>query len=151
MPGPDLYADNLLTPHDRGAPVVSAMQLISQSVLRLDLEPLPEPELDPDLSELPLLSRSAEVLRYQGSRLEYALSPNGFLRGWVLLVLRIAIFVGVPCVLIAPLLVLILRALKTCAELFYEAASALLSGLAELALAALAAAVLLALLSRGRE
>jgi len=77
-------------------------------IRRWQPEPLPEPEVDPDLPRLSAIERSAEVLSYTCRRFEYWLSPQGTLREWLKFNLRLAIGLAVPSLLVAPLVTLAL-------------------------------------------
>jgi hypothetical protein len=65
--------------------------------------PLEKPTVHEDLPHMSHVERSAEALRYQMLRLEFALSPDGGMREWLKLVLRMAIVAGAPCLLIVPI------------------------------------------------
>jgi len=58
-------------------------------------QPLVRPIVDPDLTSLSPIERSAEVLRYQLLKVEYALSAGGSLREWLKLNLRIAVVLAI--------------------------------------------------------
>ena len=70
-------------------------------------EPLEKPTVNPDLTDLPPVERSAEVLRYQLGRTEYGLSPGGRLRAWIRFVLILFVSAGVPAALLTPIAVLV--------------------------------------------
>jgi hypothetical protein len=104
--------------------------------------PLAEPRVDPDLPHLPAIVRTAEVLRYQALRLEYALSPDGALRGWAKLNLLAFLVLGIPVALFVPALTLLLGFLATGTALFLEAAvNLLLAFLALLAIVVVGTAI----------
>ena len=51
-----------------------------RTLRKWDPQPIPKPELDPQLGTYSGLERAAEILRYRLHRLEYVLSPCG--RRW---------------------------------------------------------------------
>ena len=65
-------------------------------------EPVPEPDIDPDLVDLPWPERSAEVTRHFVLCIERWLSPSGWLREWVRLNIRIAVAFGATSLLVVP-------------------------------------------------
>lgn len=69
--------------------------------------PIPKPQIDPRLDELPSLQRIAEVCRYLCLRLEYAVSSGGTLRAWVRVNLMVLLTGIVPALLVVPLLTLL--------------------------------------------
>src|SRR5436190_200688 len=69
-----------------------------------DPTPLPPPQVDPGLAHFTALERSAEVFRYGLNRLEYWISPKGWLRQWLLLNIRMALLLAIPSVLVVPLI-----------------------------------------------
>ena len=74
--------------------------------------PVTSPEVDPQITRLSPIERSAEVLRYSIRRAEYWLSPEGLLREWIRRILRLAMALAVPTVLLAPLITLLLFRLQ---------------------------------------
>jgi hypothetical protein len=75
--------------------------------------PLKQPTVDPDLTVLSAIERSAEVIRYSAGRLEYWLSPRGELRAWFKLNLLLALLLVVPVLLVAPVVTLFLSTVAT--------------------------------------
>ncbi len=69
--------------------------------------PIPMPQIDPQLDELTMLQRIAEVCRYLCLRLEYAVSSGGTLRAWVRVNLLVLLTGIVPALLVVPLLTLL--------------------------------------------
>ncbi len=61
------------------------------------------PRVEPDLSRLSPIERSAEVIRYSLCRAEYWISPNGWLREWFRINLWFAVVLAIPAILVAPL------------------------------------------------
>lgn len=92
--------------------------------LRAAWQPVPiqAPEVDPDLTALSPIERSAEVLRYKFLQLEYALSPSGALRGWLKLNLLLCLLLAIPAVFIVPILTAVLSAFETWTALLHAAA-----------------------------
>ena len=67
------------------------------------------PRIDPKLTQLPVVERSAEVLRYTLWRTEHWLSPGGTLRAVLRINLKLALLVGIPVLIIGPVLLLLLE------------------------------------------
>ncbi len=86
-----------------------AKQVRQIVIRRWQPEPLPEPEVDPELPGLSAIERSAEVVSFTCRRFEYWLSPQGTLREWFKFNLRLAIGLAVPALLVAPLVTLALK------------------------------------------
>ena len=61
------------------------------------------PRVEPDLSRLGPVERSAEVIRYSLCRAEYWISPNGWLREWFRINLWAAVVLAIPAILVAPI------------------------------------------------
>ena len=57
---------------------------------------VPTPRVDAELVRLPVIERSAEVVRYTLWRTEYWLSPGGTLRAVLRLSLKLALLIGLP-------------------------------------------------------
>jgi hypothetical protein len=89
-------------------------------------EPLPIPAVDLYLPHLSAIERSAEVLRYTCSSLEYWLSPQGLLREWLRFNLRIACVLIVPALVVAPLVSLALRQFESWVDLISRTTSNLI-------------------------
>jgi hypothetical protein len=99
-------------------PVPSHTHSIGQTLAMIVREawvptPLKPPRVDPDLPDLPTIERVAEVFRYAGHRLEYTLSPGGQLRAWSKLNLALALFLGIPIILLMPVVTLGLSTLTS--------------------------------------
>ena len=60
------------------------------------------PRVEPDLSRLGPVERSVEVIRYSLCRVEYWISPNGWLREWFRINLWFAVVLAIPALLVAP-------------------------------------------------
>lgn len=69
---------------------------------------LQPPQVDPALTELHPVVRVAEVLRYSLTKFEYWLSPGGYVREVARLSLLLAVILGFPALLVAPLATLLL-------------------------------------------
>ena len=101
------------------------------------------PTIDPYLTQLSFIERSAEVLRFQLLRLEYALSPEGWLREYLKLNLRIAACVAIPASILGPVIAFVLiMVVGWTASLLTIAVNCLLTLLAVIAIAALLTGVL---------
>lgn len=70
--------------------------------------PVPPPRVDPGLTTLSAIERSAEVLRYTARCGEHWISPEGLLREWLRHILRLTTAVAIPAVFMAPLITLLL-------------------------------------------
>ena len=123
-------------PRGKVSPVLRSMYrrplLALRNLIAWSPAPLPEPVVDADLAELPVVERVAETLRYSALRLEYAISRDGFLREWTKLVLRIAVVVAVPCVLLVPALTYFLGGLAQWTAFLRAAAVDLVTTIAAL-------------------
>jgi len=67
------------------------------------------PRINPKLTRLPVFERSAEVLRYTLWRTEYWLSPGGTLHAVLRLSVKLALLIGIPVLLIGPVVLLLLE------------------------------------------
>ena len=72
-------------------------------------KPLNPPQVN--LRDMDNITRSAESIRYSVLNVEYWLSPNGCGREWLRHVLRVALFLAAPVLLLAPLISLFLVSL----------------------------------------
>lgn len=100
-----------------------AKQMREIVIQRWQPVPLLVPMVDIDLPYLSAIERSAEVLRYTCSRLEYWLSPQGQLREWLRFNLRIACVLVVPALVVAPLVTLALGQFKAWVDLIVSTTS----------------------------
>ena len=107
--------------------------------------PIPKPQIDPHLDELPSLQRIAEVCRYLCLRLEYAVSSGGTLRAWVRVNLMVLLTGIVPALLVVPLLTLLASEFTSFTGYLLQASRNLLDAVVTLieAVAALAGLILL--------
>lgn len=90
-------------------PVASPGTVSAAMVFLGASRPLDLPRPDPDIARMGCVERSAEALRYALLRLEYFVSPDGMLRRWNRLVLRLAAFLAVPALVLVPLTLLFLE------------------------------------------
>lgn len=72
-------------------------------------EPVARPEVDAALIRMPWPERAAEVIRYSTLRLERWLSPNGALREWLRLNLRVGVIALAVALLVVPPVSMLLR------------------------------------------
>jgi hypothetical protein len=79
--------------------------------------------VDPDLPPFCALERSAEVFRYGLNRLEYWLSPGGWLREWLRFNIRFALLLAVPSLLVVPLITFMLGQLSNWSDLLAQTTS----------------------------
>ena len=100
-----------------------AKQMREIVIQRWQPVPLQVPMVDIDLPYLSAIERSAEVLRYTCSRLEYWLSPQGMLREWLRFNLRIACVLVVPALVVAPLVTLALGQFRAWVDLIVSTTS----------------------------
>ena len=84
---------------------------------------LPVPVVDIELPQLSGIERSAEVLRFMSSKLEHALSPQGTLREFTKLNVRVAFCIAIPALMVAPLVTMALQQLKTWVAMLSETVS----------------------------
>ncbi len=73
---------------------------------------LEEPRMNLDIQPTNRWQRSLESVRYSMLRLEYWASPNGQIREWMRLNARLAAAVGIPLILIVPLVTFLLGQLQ---------------------------------------
>lgn len=116
-------------------------------------EPIPRPVVPPDLTNLPFLIKSAEVLRYQIRKLEYSISSGGGLRAWFKLNLLVTLLLAIPAFLLFPVITAVLVAFAGWAIcLMYIVRSLLMALLYALAIAAIVTTVICLILpSRGKR
>ena len=80
------------------------------------------PKLQRSFLKLPPIQRAAEVLRYSLLKAEHWLSPQGRLREWMRLNILAALFIGVPALIIVPILTYLLGEFATWMLFLAEAA-----------------------------
>ena len=80
------------------------------------------PRVDPQLEQLGSIERASEALRYSALRAEHWLSPRGMLREYFRLNLKLALFLGIPTLVLTPILTLLLSTAVTCSAILVEIA-----------------------------
>ena len=88
-------------------------RLPSRLSLHWKPQPIEPPRVDEEVTQLPPIERSAEVLRFTVLKAEHWLSPNGRLREWLRFNFVAALIIGVPALLIIPIITFILGAFAT--------------------------------------
>src|SRR5687767_2020170 len=91
----------------------SQPSLFSRLKLNWHPQPVAEPKIDPQLDQLDHLQRTAEVLHYSMRRLEFWLSPGGTLREWLRFNVVVTAVLGIPALLIVPLITYLLEQFTT--------------------------------------
>jgi len=91
----------------------------------LQSEPIAPPIIDPDLERLAPIERAGEVLRYTLCRAEYWLSPGGLLREWLRFNLRLALWLGIPALVLTPVITVLLTTAVTWSGILVEIAKKL--------------------------
>ena len=71
-------------------------------------QPLTPPKVNRELSRLPAPQRIGEVVWYSLLRLEFWVSPGGGLREWARLNVALALLIGIPVLIFAPIVTLLL-------------------------------------------
>lgn len=99
--------------------------------------PLEPPQVDPDLEHLSGLERITEVLRFQFLRVEAAVSPMGGLRAWLKLNLLVAAVLGIPALIVVPVVTYLLHGFATWSGYLSQIAENLLRVAVSVSLAAL--------------
>jgi hypothetical protein len=85
-------------------------------------QPLEPPRVDPELPELNPLQRSAESLRYSTLKTEYWISAGGTLREWLRLNCWVSIFLGIPALIVVPVITFLLNQFTTWTALLVQIA-----------------------------
>ena len=107
------------------------------------------PRVNPELEALSAPERAAEALRYSLHRAEHCIAPDGRLRRWLRLILRVGAFVAVPALILLPLALLLLTGIAACIRLLREIVlHAILAGMV-IGLLLLAVLVVLRLIDGG--
>lgn len=88
--------------------------------------PIAPPTVDPSLPQLSGIERSAEVIRHSLLTAEYWIAPNGWLRAWFRLNIRLAVIVAIPAFLIVPLVTFALGQFSNWASLIAQTSTNLL-------------------------
>lgn len=117
-----------MTPTNRPAPLVpshpkSRIARATYSLVRTTRQALgairiSRPTIDPQLSRLSGLERLAEVLRYSLALAEHWLSPGGTLRAMLRVSLKLALFIGLPTLIVGPVVLLLLEGVAAGSALF---------------------------------
>ena len=81
---------------------------------------LSPPTVDPALTELHPVVRSAEVLRYSIAKFEYWISPGGHVREVLRLSSLLAALLGIPALMVMPLVTLLLTQVLIGLDLIVE-------------------------------
>ena len=71
------------------------------------------PKVDPQIEALGSIERAGETLRYSILRAEHWLSPRGMLREYLRLNLKLALLLGIPAVVLTPVITLLLTSAVT--------------------------------------
>jgi len=82
---------------------------------------VPRPVIDSSLSELPVFERIVEVSRYKVLLLEFELSSNGGLRAYLKLMLISSLLLGIPAILVVPIITFILSQFVTWSAFLLQA------------------------------
>ncbi len=75
---------------------------------RWEPKPVSPPKADPQIGQMDSLSRSAEAIRYSILSIEFWISPDGQAREWLRNHTRLAVLLGIPAILVMPLIGFIL-------------------------------------------
>ena len=108
-------------------------------------EPIAKLSVNRSFLKMNPLERAAEVLRYSALKTEHWLSPNGRLREWMRLNILAAFFIGIPALIIVPILTFLLGQFATWMVFLAQAAKCfvIIVGYVLLAIAMISAAVML--------
>ena len=107
-------------------------------------EPITKPSVNRSFVRMRPLERAAEVLRYSALKTEHWLSPNGRLREWMRLNILAAFFIGIPALIIVPILTFLLGQFATWMLFLAQAAKCfvIIVGYVLLGIATISAAVM---------
>lgn len=108
--------------------------------------PITPPVIDRSLTRLPSIDRAAEVLRYSTRQAEYWLSPGGTLRAVLRLSLKIALLLGMPVLIVGPVVLLLLEGIAAASASLATVAANLAALSISLIIAVVGFAVLIALI-----
>ena len=101
------------TRNDDGLTIVRVPGRIARAAQQLrrmlGAEPIRRPTVDPELTRRGPIGRAAEVVRYAIARAEYWLSPGGTLRSVLRLCINAGLLIGLPMVIIGPVILLLLE------------------------------------------
>jgi hypothetical protein len=85
-------------------------------------QPLSLPAVNPNLGHSPTLQRVSLVLRYSVLQLEYWISPGGTLREWLRFNVAVALFIGIPALVVVPIVTFLLWQFATWTEYLVQLA-----------------------------
>ena len=107
-------------------------------------EPITKPSVNRSFVRMRPLERAAEVLRYSALKTEHWLSPNGRLREWMRLNILAAFLIGIPALIIVPILTFLLGQFATWMLFLAQAAKCfvIIVGYVLLGIATISAAVM---------
>jgi hypothetical protein len=88
--------------------------------------PVEPPELDSHLENLSGVERVSEVLRFSVLSVEAAISPRGGLRAWLKFNVLVALVLGIPAILVIPVITYLLSGFSTWSQFLAEIANNLL-------------------------
>lgn len=111
----------------------------------LGAQPVALPVIEPQLTRLSAVERAAEVLRHSTARAEYWLSPGGTLRAVLRVSLKLALLIGLPVLILGPVVLLLLEGAAAASAALATIAANLAALSASLILAVVGFAVLTAL------
>lgn len=95
---------------DRNRSIVApGSSLLGRLKLNWHPQPIAKPLITVQFDQLDHLQRTAEVFHYSLRRLEWWISPNGTLREWLRFNLMVAAVLGIPALLIVPLITYLLE------------------------------------------
>ena len=108
-------------------------------------EPIAKPSVSRSFLNMGPLERAAEVLRYSALKTEHWLSPKGRLREWMRLNILAALLIGIPALIIVPILTFLLGQFATWMLFLAQAAKCfvIIVGYVLLGIAMISAAVML--------
>ena len=86
------------------------------------MQPVARPVVVRNLAQLPPIERGAEVLRYALSRTEHWLSPGGLVRTVLRLSMTLAILLGLPVLIVGPVIMLLIENMAAAAALLAASA-----------------------------
>ncbi len=152
---------------ERRLPSRTKLQLLPalRAAVTYDPVPIPRPRVASDFATAPVALRIVEALRYSLALVDYRIEPGGWLRAWLILFIKMFLFVAVPMAfwgllvwLLVPIImgmVSISQSVAMIAQSLANACGSLFWGLVYLLLAMIVLALLLAFLpmlaSAGRK
>ena len=103
-----------LEPNDLSRNVPSAMAPATKGRFLAALQeawnptPVPMPVPDEDFEHLSAVEKIAESIRYTILEIEHSVSPGGTLRAWLKVNIALAVLIGIPALLVLPVIGLVL-------------------------------------------